>query len=149
MFAPKTQIYLNVDDAGPSSAFYEALLGVPPASKSAGMAIFDLESPPLILTLDARASAQRVKVRAHGVAPPMLRDQKGGAPRATARPGFALLVTEPSHVGHAAIALRRAGIPLRIEDQGIEARDPDGNEWRVRFAPKAAGRAVVMGAEDR
>jgi hypothetical protein len=51
-------------------------------------------------------------------------------------------------VGTAAIALRRAGVPLRIYDQGIEAKDPDGIPWRVRFVPSAAGRAVVATGEE-
>jgi hypothetical protein len=62
-------------------------------------------------------------------------------------PRFALVVNEPQQVGHAAIALRRAGIQLRLEDDGIEASDPDGNAWRVRFVPSAKGRAVVGAGE--
>jgi len=55
---------------------------------------------------------------------------------------FSLVVTQPQHVGHAAIALRRAGVQLRLEDQAIEAEDPDGNAWRVRFVESAPGRSV-------
>jgi hypothetical protein len=58
------------------------------------------------------------------------------------RPRFALVVNEPGQVGDAAVALRRAGVPLRVADQGIEAHDPDGHGWRVRFEPFARGRAV-------
>ena len=46
-------------------------------------------------------------------------------------------------VGDTAIALRRAGVPIRIEDHGIAACDPDQNAWCVRFEPSARGRAVV------
>jgi hypothetical protein len=38
--------------------------------------------------------------------------------------------------------LRRAGVRLRLADEGIEAHDPDGNAWRVRFVPSSKGRAV-------
>ena len=64
-------------------------------------------------------------------------------------PEYSLVVNEPREVGHAAIALRRAGVPLRLQDEGIEARDPDGNAWRVRFVPSAKGRAVVATRGER
>jgi catechol-2,3-dioxygenase len=130
MFPSKTHIHLDVDDAVQSTAFYEALLGAPPARRTAGEAVFESDSPPLVLTLANRPPSRRTRAR-----------------RAIDA-GFALLVTEPSHVGTAAIALRRAGVPLRIYDQGIEAKDPDGNPWRVRFVPSAAGRAVVATREE-
>jgi catechol-2,3-dioxygenase len=130
MFPFKTHIHLDVHDAVQSAAFYEALLGAPPARRSAGEAVFESDSPPLVLTLANRPPSRRAKAR-----------------RAIDA-GFALVVTEPSHVGTAAIALRRAGVPLRIYDQGIEAKDPDGNPWRVRFVPSAAGRAVVATGEE-
>jgi catechol 2,3-dioxygenase-like lactoylglutathione lyase family enzyme len=120
MSLPRTHIQLEVHDADRSAAFYEALFGAPPARKSALAAVFQFDSPPLILTLKRPRSK-----------PP-------------APPGrFDLVVPEPEHVGNAAIALRRAGIRLRLEDQGIEASDPDGNAWRVRFVPSARDRAVV------
>jgi catechol 2,3-dioxygenase-like lactoylglutathione lyase family enzyme len=148
MLSYKTHIHLDVDDALRSAAFYEALLGAPPARRSASEAVFESDSPPLVLTLENRPPARPAKRRlANGVDPP--RRDKGGLPRSTARSGFALLVTEPSHVGTTAIALRRAGVPLRIYDQGLEAKDPDGIAWRVRFEPSAAGRAVIATRETR
>lgn len=122
MHLSKTQIHLDVDDAGQSATFYEALLGAPPARQSAVAAVFDFDSPPLVLTVEARASAKRAKGRTSG--------------------RFSLVVTKPQHVGIAAIALRRAGVQLRLEDQGIEAEDPDGNAWQVRFVESAPGRSV-------
>jgi hypothetical protein len=88
------------------------------------VAVFEFDSPPLLLTLQQRPQASR-----HKVIRPL--------------PRFALVVNEPQQVGHAAIALRRAGIRLRLQDEGIEASDPDGNAWRVRCVPSANGRAVV------
>jgi catechol 2,3-dioxygenase-like lactoylglutathione lyase family enzyme len=119
MLLQKTHIDLDVDDAEQSAAFYEALFGAPPARRSTALAVFEFDSPPLVLTL--RKPARRFG--RHGL--------------------FALVVTEPEHVGCAAIALRRVGVRLRLEDQGIEASDPDGNAWRVRFVASAVGRSVV------
>ncbi len=138
MWLPKAHIRLGVDDARHSVAFYEALLGAPPAHRSASAAVFESDSPPLVLTVEECSRARRRVRRSH--APRVLAD----APTAFCTHGrFALLVTEPQHVGDAAIRLRRAGIRLRIEDQGIEALDPDGNAWRVRFVPSTPARAVL------
>lgn len=118
----KTHIALSVGDTGQSAAFYEALLGGPPLRRSAGLAVFELESPPLLLTVEDRP-LRRSKPR-----PPV---------------SFVLAVAEPQHVGDAAIRLRRAGFRLRVEDRGIEAQDPDGNAWRVSFVSSAHGPAVM------
>lgn len=122
MWLSKTLIHLCVVDASQSASFYEALLGAIPARRDAKSAVFDLESPPLLLTVEERPGAKTARS-----------DEKG----------YALVVLEPEHVGDAAIRLRRAGVRLRVEDQGIEAHDPDGNAWRVRLVPFARGRAVL------
>jgi catechol-2,3-dioxygenase len=121
MSVTKVRIVVQAGDVVRSAVFYEALLGVPPAHRHAALAVFDLESPSLLLTVE-----ERPRVR--------------GSPR---RADFALIVAEPQHVGDAAIRLRRASIRLRIQDHGIEALDPDGNTWRVRFAPSTRVPAVV------
>jgi catechol-2,3-dioxygenase len=126
MYLTKKHIHLNVDDAAESALFYEALLGAPPARRSEFSAVFDSDSPPLVLTVEQRPVALRP-----------------GRARSS-REHFALVVTMPQHVGVAAIALRRAGIQLRLEDEGIRAQDPDGNPWRVRCVPSAPGRSVVV-----
>ncbi len=120
---PRTHIYLGVEDVERSSSFYEALLGGPPASRDAGVRVFELDAPPLVLTIE---NQKRLSL-----------------PRVPRPHGFALVVLDPEHVGKAAIALRRAGARLRLQDEGIEARDPDGNTWKVRFVPWAKARAVV------
>jgi hypothetical protein len=127
MPSSKTHIVVCAADASRSAAFYEALLGSPPAQRREGLAVFDLESPPLRLVVEERAPA--------------------GAPKARPRVGFALVVAEPRQVGDAAIRLRRAGIRLRVEDHGIESHDPDGNAWQVRFVPRARGPAVLAPGE--
>jgi catechol 2,3-dioxygenase-like lactoylglutathione lyase family enzyme len=116
----RTHIYLGVEDVDQSALFYEALLGGPPASRNTDVTIFEFDAPPLVLTIQTHPHP--ADLPAHG---------------------FALVVPEPEHVGKAAIALRRVGARLRLQDEGIEARDPDGNTWRVRFVPSAKGRAVV------
>ncbi len=118
MFLPRTTIELNVTDAADSVAFYSALLGTRPTRVDAGAAFFELDSPPLELTL--------THARRHGQ-----------------NSRFALVVTQPEHVGRAAVALRKAKIPIRLEDSGIVTEDPDGNGWRVRFVPYARGPAVL------
>jgi catechol-2,3-dioxygenase len=122
MYLSKTHIHLDVDDAAQSATFYEALLGAPPARQSSVSAVFDFDSPPLVLTVEARGRGKSAKGRGSG--------------------RFSLVVTRPQHVGVAAIALRRAGVQLRLEDQAIEAQDPDGNAWQVRFVESAPGRFV-------
>jgi catechol 2,3-dioxygenase-like lactoylglutathione lyase family enzyme len=144
MFLPKSHIHLDADDLGRSTAFYEALLGAPPLRRSASVTIFEFDSPPLVLTLEQRSLANRTKATGNA-----RRSRRGGDEMLACRgPRFALLVNEPQQVGHAAIALRRAGVQLRLEDEGIEAKDPDGNAWRVRFVPTAKGRAVVAADEE-
>ena len=120
MSYPRTHIYLGVEDVDQSSVFYEALLGGPPASRNTGITVFEFDAPPLVLTIETHPH-----------------------PAALGSHGFALDVPEPEHVGKAAIALRRAGARLRLQDEGIEARDPDGNSWKVRFVPSAKGPSVV------
>jgi catechol 2,3-dioxygenase-like lactoylglutathione lyase family enzyme len=142
MWLPKTHIRLGVDNAAHSAVFYEALLGAPPAHRSENLAVFEFDSPPLILTVEECSPARRSKIRRSS------RPQARGAPPEEPAPlckqgKFALFVAEPNQVGDTAIRLRRAGIRLRVEDQGIEAHDPDGNAWRVRFVPKGPVHAAI------
>ncbi|MGH7438275.1 MAG: VOC family protein [Polyangiaceae bacterium] len=125
MFTPKPRIELHVEDADRSAAFYAALLQTDADRSQGAAAVFDLESPPLTLTLTPRT--------------------KGGPSRSLAR--FALVVLKPEDIGHTAIALRRAKVRLRLEDAGIVTQDPDGNDWRVRFVPSAREPAVLTVAE--
>jgi len=145
MFFPRTSIQLNVTDADHSAAFYAALLGAPATRKDSAGAVFELDSPPLLLTLTRTARA----LEAAGEVPGGQGRKRGpSSPEFRPHARFALVVTEPEHVGHAAIALRRAGVRLRLEDAGIATHDPDGNGWRVCFVPHARGRAVLTIAEE-
>lgn len=147
MQSPKEVIHLQVGDASQSAAFYEALLEAPPTHRGATLAVFDLDSPPLVLTLEERPRAQRSKAAHEGSPRPHPSARSGSTRSLPAR--WALLVAEPKHVGDAAIRLRRAGVRLWVQDQGIEAHDPDGNAWRVRCVPATPGRAVVTTREHR
>lgn len=135
----RTHILLGVDDAARSAAFYEALLGAPPASREDGVTVFESDTPPLVLTLQKRGTLPRSPAAGRK------RSARGPARGASTagRERFALVVPEPEHVGKAAVALWRTGAPLRLKDQGIEAEDPDGNAWQVRFVPYAKTRAVI------
>ena len=124
MFLPKPHIHLGVEDASRSAVFYEALLRTPPSRRSSCAAVFESGSPPFVLSLE-----------------------HGGKARSPSR--FAILVTDPRQVADAAIALRRAGVRLRLEDEGIRAEDPDGNAWHVRLAPSGAGPGVRGPQEER
>jgi catechol 2,3-dioxygenase-like lactoylglutathione lyase family enzyme len=139
---PKAEIHLDVGDAEQSVIFYEALLGARPARPVPGTAVFDLESPPLILTVEQRGTARAITL---GPAPERKvgRGRGRGKKRGASLARFDLLVNDARHVGDAAIALRRAGARLLLQDRGIEAHDPDGNAWRVRLAPAAKRRTLV------
>jgi catechol 2,3-dioxygenase-like lactoylglutathione lyase family enzyme len=129
MFLEKKLVHLNVRDAGRSIAFYEALLGMAPVHSTPTTARFDLDSPPLVLVVAAFDA-----------------NRKSASDKSAI---FTLVVNEARHVGDAAIAMRRAGVPIRIEDHGIEVHDPDENTWCVRFEPSARGRAVVESGKAR
>jgi catechol 2,3-dioxygenase-like lactoylglutathione lyase family enzyme len=141
MHFPRTYIFLDVDDTDRSAAFYEALLGGPPVSRSADTTIFEFDAPPLVLTLETRSGVRRARNRKRSGVQPSRKSKRSSV--SDDSPRFALVVPEPEHVGKAAVALWRAGARLRLQDQGIEARDPDGNAWRVRFVPFAKGRTVA------
>ena len=143
MWLSKTHIALRVEDACKSAAFYEALLGGPPTHRSARLAVFEFDSPPLVLSVDERPRVGRSDRAASTAPKPSGSCRDGGSLFGGHRP-LALMVAEPQHVGDAAIRLRRAGVRLRVQDQGIEAHDPDGNSWRVHYAPSTPGRAVVV-----
>jgi catechol-2,3-dioxygenase len=142
MHLTRVSIVLCVGDARHSVAFYEALLGGPPTSSNASKVVFESEVPALVLTLETCPPTLRTRDRtASGLHPS--RKRRSECSLSTAHGRFALVVPKPEQVGQTAIALRRAGARLRLQDQGLEACDPDGNHWRVRFVPFTQERAVV------
>ncbi len=147
MVYSKEIIQLSVDDALRAAAFYEALLDSPPTLRSARSTVFDVDTPPLVLTLEERPRPRRSKARSESTSRPAAvghdtRPALGTGAR------LALVLGEPKQIGDVAIRLRRAGVRLWIQDEGLEAHDPDGNAWRVRCVPAIAGRAVVTALAD-
>jgi len=138
---PRTHIRLGIEDSIRSTAFYEALLGGPPASRNANVVVFEFDEPALLLVLETRPIHGRPRGRVESVPKRGRRERERSTPPATGR--YALVVPEPERVGKAAVALWRAGAPLRLQDQGIETIDPDGNSWKVRFVPFARRLAVI------
>jgi catechol 2,3-dioxygenase-like lactoylglutathione lyase family enzyme len=153
MFLEKKLVHLNVRDAGRSIAFYEALLGMAPVHSTPTTARFDLDSPPLVLVVAAidanRTGASDNSTMGTGVFGHTRPRAHTTMAKDASLCRFTLVVNEARHVGDAAIALRRAGVPIRIEDHGIAAHDPDENTWCVRFEPSARGRAVVESGRAR
>ncbi len=145
MTLPRTHIRLGVDDSTRSTAFYEALFGAPPASRNANIIVFELEEPALLLVLETRPRKGEPRARVESLPRRGRRRQapRPIAPIAASHARYALVVPQPEHVGKAAVALWRAGAPLRLQDQGIETIDPDGNSWKVRFVPFARHPAVI------
>jgi catechol 2,3-dioxygenase-like lactoylglutathione lyase family enzyme len=155
MHVARKHIRLGVSDPARSAAFYQALLGAAPTGDARGAMVLESDSPPVVLVLEARAHEPRTTRRARCAVPeahpstPAARARvKHAAWSSPAGEAFALVVPEPEHIGKAAVALWRAGASMRLQDAGIETRDPDGNAWRVRFVPGATERAIVTLPEE-
>jgi catechol 2,3-dioxygenase-like lactoylglutathione lyase family enzyme len=63
----KAHLALNVEDVARSIEFYRAMLGIEPRKVRAGYAKFDVERPPLNLTLNERKGVERGAVSHLGV----------------------------------------------------------------------------------
>jgi catechol 2,3-dioxygenase-like lactoylglutathione lyase family enzyme len=143
---PRTHIRLGVDDSARSTAFYEALFGGPPASRNTNVIVFEFEEPALLLVLESRPTKGVPQTRPKRAG---RHDARRKGPHSvptghsTTQARYALVVPDPEDVGKAAVALWRAGAPLRLQDQGIETIDPDGNSWKVRFVPFTKRPAVI------
>jgi catechol-2,3-dioxygenase len=125
MLQPRPRIQLAVSDARRSATFYAALFGAAPCTSLESSAVFDLDKPPLVLTLEQMPTPRR-----------------GSKIRGASQRRFAVVVPAPELVGRAAVALWRSGAKLRLFDEGIETTDPDGNSWHVRLDPREQARAV-------
>ena len=113
-------LHLGVADVRRSAIFYEAFLGRSPRLRERAMVVFELADPLLLLTILAHPDPEALKPAC-----------------------YALDVPRPQHVGAVAVALRRIGARLRLQDSGIEVCDPDGNLWKIRFAPREREMAIV------
>lgn len=116
----KPHLSLNVTDIDASVAFYEKAFGVPATKRRPGYAKFDLQEPPLNLSM-IQSPRTGVNVSHFGVQ-----------------------VAAPADVLAAKARLELAGLSTRSEDDvsccyavqdKVWITDPDGNAWEV-FAVK-------------
>jgi catechol 2,3-dioxygenase-like lactoylglutathione lyase family enzyme len=114
----KPHLALTVSDLGRSVPFYVALLGTEPAKVRPGYAKFELEDPPLNLTLNE--------------------GDRGGSPGALNHAGIQVSTTDEVLI--ARLRLRQAGLATFDEmdttccyarQDKIWVRDPDGTPWEV------------------
>jgi catechol 2,3-dioxygenase-like lactoylglutathione lyase family enzyme len=117
VIALKAHVALNVRDAGASIDFYRKLFGIDPVKVRTGYAKFDVQNPPLNISLNESASS---------------------GPGALSHLGIQVRSTED------VLSLRRqwteAGLVTRdemktnccyaIQDK-IWVKDPDGNQWEA------------------
>jgi catechol 2,3-dioxygenase-like lactoylglutathione lyase family enzyme len=118
---PKAHVALNVRDTEASGRFYRGLFGVEPAKVRDGYVKFDVEDPPLNLSLNRAAPTAGSE-----------------APRRLSHLGIQVASSE--EVARVRNRWREAGLETReeigtnccyaIQDKAW-ARDPDGNEWEV------------------
>lgn len=113
----KAHVALNVRDVEHSLEFYRKLFGIAPAKVRTGYAKFDVENPPLNLTLN-QASPRRNGALSH----------------------LGIQVAETGDVLRMRDRWREAGLETRDEMQtnccyALQDKawvtDPDGNEWEV------------------
>ena len=115
--ALKVHVALNVRDVEASVAFYRRLFGIDPAKVRHGYAKFDVEFPPVNLSLNQGAAAEAGRLSHLGIQVPSTHD--------------VLSIRQQ---------WREAGLAPRDEMQTnccyalqdkVWVRDPDGNEWEV------------------
>jgi catechol 2,3-dioxygenase-like lactoylglutathione lyase family enzyme len=117
MQALKAHLALNVHDVERSTEFYRKMLGLEPSKVRAGYAKFNVENPPLNLTLNQGQFKERGALSHLGIQVAstddvlLMRDKWAGAG----------LVTRDEMQTNCCYAL---------QDKAW-VRDPDGNEWEV------------------
>ncbi len=113
----KAHVALNVKDVKRSTDFYKKLLGIEPLKVRTGYAKFDVQTPPLNLTLNENEFAERGALSHLGIQ-----------------------VSSSSDVQAIKKRWIAAGLPTRDEMQTnccyalqdkTWVQDPDGNEWEV------------------
>jgi len=115
--ALKVHVALNVENVETSTAFYRRLFGIEPAKVRQGYAKFDVQFPPVNLSLNQGNRSDAGRLSHMGIQVPSTHD--------------VLAVREQ---------WRKAGLQTRDEMQTdccyalqdkTWVRDPDGNEWEV------------------
>jgi catechol 2,3-dioxygenase-like lactoylglutathione lyase family enzyme len=115
--ALKAHLALNVRDVDASLGFYRKLLGLEPSKVRTGYAKFDVQNPPLNLTLNQHAFNERGALSHLGIQVSSTQDVLAIRERWT-RAG---LLTRDEMQTSCCYAL---------QDKAW-VRDPDGNEWEV------------------
>ena len=113
----KAHVALNVKDVGQSIEFYRKMLGLEPSKVRRGYAKFDVETPPLNLTLNERAGVVRGALSHMGIQ--------------VASTGDVLALRERWRAaGLATFDETGTSCCYAVQDKTWVA-DPDGNEWEA------------------
>ena len=115
--ALKAHLALNVKDVGQSIAFYTKMLGIQPSKVRTGYAKFDVQNPPLNLTLNQVAFNERGALSHLGIQVASSED---------------VLRVRESWVAAGLVARdeMQTDCCYAVQDKAW-VRDPDGNEWEV------------------
>ena len=115
--ALKAHLALNVKDVNISLEFYRKLLGIEPSKVRTGYAKFDVQNPPLNLTLNQHAFNERGALSHLGIQVATTND--------------VLLVREKwAEAGLLTRDEMQTNCCYALQDK-TWVRDPDGNEWEV------------------
>src|SRR5215218_1851376 len=115
--ALKAHLALNVKDVNASLEFYRKLLGIEPSKVRTGYAKFDVQNPPLNLTLNQHAFNERGALSHLGIQVASTDDVLAVRERWTE----AGLLTPDEMQANCCYALQNK----------TSVRDPNGNEWEV------------------
>ena len=113
----KAHVALNVSDVKRSTAFYKQMLGIEPSKERDGYAKFDVENPPLNLTLNQVAQVNRGALSHLGIQVESTEDVLA------ARQNWidAGLITRDEMATNCCYALQ----------DKTWVQDPDGNQWEA------------------
>lgn len=115
--ALKAHLALNVRDVEASTGFYRKLLGIEPSKVRTGYAKFDVQNPPLNLTLNQHAFSERGALSHLGI-------QVGSTDDVLA------MRQRWIEVGLLTRDEMQTSCCYALQDKAW-VRDPDGNEWEV------------------
>jgi catechol 2,3-dioxygenase-like lactoylglutathione lyase family enzyme len=113
----KAHLALNVHNVDRSVEFYKKLFGIEPSKVRKGYAKFDVQNPPLNLTLNEHSFGERGALSHLGIQVAATND----------------VLTMRQHWEHAGLLTRdemQTNCCYALQDK-TWVRDPDGNEWEV------------------
>lgn len=115
--ALKVHVALNVRDVETSTAFYRRLFGIDPAKVRPGYAKFDVEFPPVNLSLNRGAPSESGRLSHLGIQVPSTEDVMS-------------IRKQWRDAGLAPRDEMQTNCCYALQDKAW-VRDPDGNEWEV------------------